>query len=165
MTRGAPRAPGGGRKPKPTTLKMISGNPGKRKLNQDEPEYEAIEVPAPPAWLSPIATDKWHELAPQLSGTKVLTDVDLHNLEMFCQAYSRWRDAEDLVSRMGVVVETPFGPKKNPACTIINETSRQLSTFGAMLGLDPSSRSRIHIPGGKQAQNRFTNLLKPKKAS
>lgn len=162
---GGPRAPGGGRKPKPNRLRVIEGNPGKRPLRDDEPQYAAIDIPAPPPWLAPLATEKWHELAPQLAGTRVLTGVDLHNLEMFCQAYSRWRDAEDIVRRTGVVVETPFGPKKNPACTIINETGRQLASFGSLLGLDPSSRTRIGVGGDKPAQNRFTNLLKPKKAS
>lgn len=159
------RAPGGGRKPKPTHLKIITGNPGKRALNKAEPEYSSVPAAPPPDWLSPLAVEKWEELAPLLSGTKVLTDVDLHNLEVFCQAYARWREAEESVSKNGVIVDTPFGPKKNPACTVINETSRQLAAFGAMLGLDPSSRTRLGTAGASaKPTNRFTGLLK-KKAS
>lgn len=36
-----------GRRPKPTHLKVVTGNPGKRKLNDKEPT-PAKEIPGPP---------------------------------------------------------------------------------------------------------------------
>lgn len=156
-----PRAPGQGRKPKPTHLKVLAGNPGKRALKSDEPLYDAADEFDAPEWLTGLAEEKWHELAPKLAGTRVLTAVDLHNLEMFCQAYARWREAEDNIADKGVIVETPFGPKKNPACTIVNECARQIATFGALLGLDPSSRSRLG-GGGSKPKNSFSGVIKPK---
>ena len=39
-----------GRKPSPTHLKLVKGNPGKRPLNVSEPEPEAV-LPCPPAEL------------------------------------------------------------------------------------------------------------------
>lgn len=40
-----------GRRPKPTHLKVVTGNPGKRKLNDKEPT-PAREIPSPPEHLS-----------------------------------------------------------------------------------------------------------------
>ena len=50
-----------GRKPKPTALKKLEGNPGKRKLNTKEP------IPAKgmlncPEWLLPEAKKEWENL-------------------------------------------------------------------------------------------------------
>ena len=39
-----------GRKPKPTAVKMLEGNPGKRSLNTGEPKPEK-KAPRCPAWL------------------------------------------------------------------------------------------------------------------
>ena len=41
-----------GRKPKPTAVKKLEGNPGKRKLNMKEP-VPAKGMPACPDWLMP----------------------------------------------------------------------------------------------------------------
>ena len=41
-----------GRKPKPTAVKKLESNPGKRKLNTKEPVPEK-EIPACPDWLMP----------------------------------------------------------------------------------------------------------------
>ena len=43
-----------GRKPKPTAVKKLEGNPGKRKLNTKEPN-PGKEMPDCPAWLLPDA--------------------------------------------------------------------------------------------------------------
>ena len=43
----------GGRPPKPTYLKVLEGNPGKRPLNENEPKPKP-SAPKCPAWLSPV---------------------------------------------------------------------------------------------------------------
>ena len=42
-----------GRKPKPTQLKLVTSNPGKRKVNRKEAKAKAA-IPAPPAWFDPL---------------------------------------------------------------------------------------------------------------
>jgi hypothetical protein len=50
----------GGPRPQPTTLRLLRGNPGKRKLNRDEPQPEIPPaVPDPPPHLLPLARDEW----------------------------------------------------------------------------------------------------------
>ena len=151
-----------GRKPKPSHLKAVQGNPGKRAVNQDEPQAESLtQTPEPPEWLSDLGQAAWLKLAPWLVGSKILTASDLHNLEAFCAAYSRWRLSEIDIAKNGLTVETPMGGiAKNPACTVANESLKQMSVFGSALGLDPSSRARLAVPGAKDAANPFAELLK-----
>ena len=86
------------------------------------------------------AQTMWGMLIPELLREKVLCITDLHNVEAFCSAYDKWRMAEESVQQFGIVVESSQGsPMKNPALTAANEAMRQMATFGALLGLDPSS--------------------------
>lgn len=55
-----------GRKPKPTALKKLEGNPGKRKLNTKEP-VPAKGMPECPRWLLPEAKEEWNRLCQKLS--------------------------------------------------------------------------------------------------
>jgi P27 family predicted phage terminase small subunit len=147
-----------GRKPKPTAQKELAGNPGKRALNKDEPEVIRLTSADPPSWLNKVGREAWKWYAPRLIQARTLGDVDLHNLEAFCAAYSRWRLAELDIKKNGITVRKfGGGRQKNPAATIANEALKQMATFGAALGLDPSSRSRIKVPGG-QGKNPFKEL-------
>ncbi|WP_252109064.1 MULTISPECIES: phage terminase small subunit P27 family [unclassified Halomonas] len=153
-----------GRKPKPSHLKAVQGNAGKRAVNHDEPQgEELLEVPLPPEWLSPIGIEMWERVAPWLIGSKILTGSDLHNLEAFCAAYSRWRLAEQDIAKNGIVVAGMNSDIKNPACTEANAALKQMSLYGSALGLDPASRSRLAVPGAKEAGNPFKDLLGKKR--
>lgn len=150
-----------GRPPKPTALKVIQGNAGKRKLDKNAPAPDALtQVPDPPAWFGPVAASIWRQVAPWLVQSKILTDTDLHNLELFAMAYQRWREAEDDVTRNGIVVMGAKQEIKNPACTVANESARRISTFGAALGLDPAARARLKPGGETEEENPFFALVK-----
>lgn len=149
---GKAAVPGRGRRPKPTAKKLLAGNPGKRALNHDAPNFTPVTGVCCPDWLAEdeLAATMWDMLIGELCGAQVLCLTDLHNLEAFCAAYSRWRRAEREIARHGLVVEgATGGPIKNPACTVANESLRQITSYGSLLGLDPSSRSRL-IGGGKK---------------
>lgn len=47
-----------GRKPKPTAMKELEGNPGKHPLNTSEPKPNK-KAPACPKWLEPEAKKEW----------------------------------------------------------------------------------------------------------
>lgn len=151
---------GRGRKPKPTAKKQLAGNPGKRALNTAEPEFSKITDVDPPEWLSERAAVMWKMILPELLRENVVALTDLHNVEAFCTAYDNWRMAQESIKEHGIVVAgATGGPVKNPALTAANETMRQMVTFGSLLGLDPSSRTRL-IGGNKdKATNEFANLL------
>ena len=80
------------RKPKPTRLKLIDGNPGKRPINAREPNPMA-GVPTCPAHLSPRAKAEWKRLARQMNALGIVTELDRAALAAYCQAYGRWAEA------------------------------------------------------------------------
>ena len=141
-----------GRRPKPTAVKELSGNPGKRALNREEPVAFPGEPPMP-EFLTDIARAEWRRIVPLLLDMKVLKTCDGAALASYCMSFARWQQAEDLISRHGVVVEElvyddegeVIGTKlkKNPACNVSMAEKKEMRAALALFGLDPSSRSRI----------------------
>ena len=82
-----------GRRPTPTALKLIQGNPGKRALNPNEPK-PVTAVPTYPAHLSPTAKAEWKRLAQQLEKLGMISQLDRTAFAAYCQAYGRWVEAE-----------------------------------------------------------------------
>ena len=155
-------AGGKGRKPKPTAAKQAAGNPGKRALNTNEPEFTQIVAVDPPEHLEefPFAVECWETHCPELCKTGVLKVTDLWNLEAFCMAYSTWREAKSQAQSEGVTIISESGvEKKNPALTAANEALRQMMSLGAVLGLDPANRTRLVVPKKKDQNNQFAELV------
>ena len=87
-----------GRPPKPTHLKAITGNPGKRPLNQYEPRPE-IEIPECPPELSPAAQREWNRLVGHLAALRLLTTLDRAALVAYCGAYALWAEAMEAIQK------------------------------------------------------------------
>lgn len=158
---GSAMVPGRGRKAKPTARKVAAGNPGKRKLNDREPQYSEVQIRSvdAPEWLEANAQVMWEMVTTELCREQVLTVTDLHNVEAFCSSYSNWRSAQKEVQEKGVTIPGAMGGIiKNPAVTVVNESLRQMVTFGSLLGLDPSSRSRLIGAAKKPAGNQFSEF-------
>ena len=81
-----------GRKPKPTAVKLLEGNPGKRGLNAGEPKPEK-KAPRCPAWLEAEAKKEWKRMAKQMERLGILTEIDMAAFAGYCQAYARWKEA------------------------------------------------------------------------
>lgn len=67
---------GRGRPPKPTAVKELEGNPGKRPLNKNEPKPKQT-APKCPSWLEPDAKKEWRRLSKELESMGLLTEVDM----------------------------------------------------------------------------------------
>lgn len=81
-----------GRPRKPTALKVLEGNPGKRPLPESEPRPDALQSPqTPPRTLTPGAAAEWRLIAPGLAGMGLLTTLDQGALETYCELRAIWR--------------------------------------------------------------------------
>ena len=139
-----------GRKPKPTRLKLIQGNPGKRPINGREPKPPG-SLPSCPAHLSPTAKTEWKRLARSLNRIGMLTEIDRAAMAAYCQAYGRWVEAERKLAETPALLKTPAGyVQASPWLGIANKQLELMAKFMAELGLTPSSRSRlaIQVPTG-----------------
>ena len=132
-----------GRKRKPTEIKILEGNPGKRKLNDREPKPAKI-APACPRWLEAEAKREWRRLAGALEAMGVLTEVDRAAFAGYCQAYARWRQAEERITDRGLIIRTPSGyPQPVPYITVANQYAKIMQQYMVQFGLTPAARSRI----------------------
>ena len=132
-----------GRKPTPTAIKELEGNPGKRKLNDKEPRPEK-KAPSCPKWLEPEAKKEWRRLAKKMELMGVLTEVDMAAFAGYCQAYARWKEAEEFITQHGTIVKTPSGYwQQVPQVSIAQTYLKVMNRFAEQFGLTPASRSRI----------------------
>lgn len=145
-----------GRKPIPTRLKLLSGNPGKRPI-QAEPTPAPGPLPEAPAFLDPYGLEEWTRLAFGLHGLGLLSDLDVAVLAAYCTAYSLWRQGvEELVRRSGdtLLRGVGGGVAANAELTrIVRQQGELMLRFASEFGLTPAARARLRIepkkPGGK----------------
>ncbi len=143
-----------GRKPQPTRLKVLRGNPGQRQLNAREPQIAAA-VPDPPDWLGEDAREKWADLVAVLGDLGILTHVDADVLTLYCETWVEWKEATLQIRESGYVVESPKGDlKASPYVMIRSKALQQLRTLEAELGMTPSSRSRVHTVSPARHSNK-----------
>ncbi len=142
-----------GPKTKPTALKLVTGNPGHRPLNEREPKPRA-DMPTCPSWLDREAKAEWKRQAPELYAVGVLTVVDGSVLAAYCEAFSLWKRAsirlqhqarnDDKVLAEAILVTTKSGNViLNPLQGACNVARRDMVRLAAELGLTPSSRANL----------------------
>lgn len=158
--------------PKPTHLKLVTGNPGKRALPKAEPKPEK-GIPSVPAHLSDEAKVEWGRVANSLNNLGVLTMIDRAVLAAYCQAYADWVEAEEQLRRYGKVVKSPIKttkrtkqgtgdrveetsggfPMQSPFLPIRNRALELMHKFAVEFGMTPASRSRIVVTDGAQTED------------
>src|ERR1043165_3323152 len=135
-----------GRRPTPTRLKVLTGNPGKRPLNPDEPHPEVC-VPECPPELGPVARQEWHRLVDELVALGLLTNLDRAALAAYCGAYALWADATVQIEKYGAMIKSPTGfPIQSPYLAIANRQAEIMMRIASEFGFTPASRSRISAP-------------------
>ena len=149
-----------GRKPKPTKLRVVGGNAGKRALNKKEPKPEA-HLPDPPDFLSEEALEEWQRVAAEMYDLGLLSKIDRAAFAAYCQAYGRWRQAEEALGKLaakdktasGLMIKTKNGNAiQNPLVGTANRAMADAMRLAAEFGMTPSSRSRIDTDKARQAQ-------------
>ncbi len=144
-----------GRPAKPTNLKVIEGNRGKRSLNKQEPDPTYLNDLAAPEWLPAGAKAVWDEVAPQLRNARLLTTVDVQALAAGCVALWQFRFAacragdENMVkanykeNEDGKLV--PYGEHINPWMMVQSMTFKQAMGIFQQFGMSPAARTRISV--------------------
>lgn len=135
-----------GANPKPTHLKILTGNPGKRPLPTLEPQPVKAS-PDPPPDLTGEALAEWNRLAPELARLGLLTVIDRPFLVVLCEAWATYRLARDILARDGVLVKSARDGSwtKNPAAQIARDQADLMMRYGSRFGLSPSDRVRLAV--------------------
>lgn len=137
-----------GRRPTPTHLKVVAGNPGKRRLPENEPQ-PTMGSPTPPVWLSDDAKVQWGRFSVWLEQMGVLTVADGPALERLVSVYLEVRDLEATIVREGRTFTTLSTAgervvKAHPAVAMLNSADARLRQMLIEFGLTPAARTKVH---------------------
>jgi P27 family predicted phage terminase small subunit len=130
-----------GRKPEPTALRRLRGNPGKRPLPAGEPK-PASDLPEPPAFLGTIALEEWHRVVYEMHRIGVLTGVDQTVLAAYCAVYERWVTAEKGITTL-TIIGAMGSLITHPNITIAHKALDTMYKYMQDLGLTPSARVKL----------------------
>lgn len=165
----------GGRKPKPTVLKLIAGVPGHRALPKDEPQPVG-ELISAPVDLTPEQKNKW-DYAILNAPKGLLRRLDKDLFLTWVRAATELDEAESHLEKHGKVVKQGGGERTttdkdgktirtvrsdslvvSPWCRVRDNAFQRMMKATSELGFSPTSRSRITLAGGGQkTANKFAN--------
>jgi phage terminase small subunit len=150
--------------PKPTDLRILEGNPSRRPLPANEPQYPA-GLPLKPKRMSSGAKRIWDQLVDEMAGAYVLRSVDQRALWHLCEdealieeAYAGiWKmvgalkkkaKAEGKELPAGAVMAMLSMTSGRMAMSAVRDLSVRAVIQRREFGLTPSSRSRVESLDG-----------------
>jgi P27 family predicted phage terminase small subunit len=134
-----------GRKPVPTYLKVIRGNPGKRGLNKNEPVPDGA-LADPPEWMAESQKAGWN-YAIENAPAGLLKKLDRSVLAAWVVAEDLHRRAAEMIEKFGILTKAPHTglPIQSPYLPIVNKQAHIMLKAAEQLGFTPAARSRIQI--------------------
>ena len=148
--------------PKPSALKLLEGNAGKRPLDLSAGVNPRIEIPSAPPHLSKDAKKEWKRITPLLEELGLISGLDRSALALYCQAQGRLSELETafnaqvarLVQDKGLdypaaVYEashavTPSGyAQQSVIVQLIKSHREQVNRYLMHFGLSPAARGRV----------------------
>jgi len=136
---------GSGRKPLPTALKVLRGERRSARLNHQEPRPPGGAVHKP-SGLSRGAARVWDEFAPIARDMHTLTAADVAAFAVLCELQAMF---EQLAARKGSQRERDA----------LRRLAAALRPYYGLFGLEPSSRSRIHVATAEKPVSKWDGLL------
>jgi P27 family predicted phage terminase small subunit len=148
-----------GRKPKPVELKLLQGNPGKRRIS-DAPAYDSLSERAPDE-LTPKGKAYWRRVVRHLGPASVVQVTDREALIGLCDMWSTYSDTMALVRAHGPLVKAKnHNPDRSavivsPAWRVARDALKELEALWARFGLTPSDRARLEVGGGEREEDPY----------
>jgi phage terminase, small subunit, putative, P27 family len=139
-----------GRKPKPSYLRALDGNAGRRPENPDEPQpKEPLKADEPPPWMDGPQAAAWR-YAMEHAPAGMLRSLDQSVLAAWVVAQVLHADAATRVQKLGSILRSKEGqPYHNPWMAVMNKQAMIMMKAAAELGFTPSSRSRVKVDNRK----------------
>lgn len=135
-------------KPIATAEKKLNGNPGKRKINDNEPQGKLLEkMPPAPMYLGEHAVEAWNRNGPVLIEMMLLTEADLELFATFCQAIHLMIVSSQDINTNGMTVMGQRGRTRNPAIATFTAATTTIRSLASEFGMTPSSRTKLKMPG------------------
>ena len=135
-----------GAKPKPTNMKILTGNPGNRPLAPITEEPFTADVPKKPAWLTQDASEEWDRLVETLS--PILSSAAAGMLVVACSAFAEMREGERIIETEGRFYETVNKQgmrmkRPHPAMQLVVTARNAYHKALTELGASPVAHTRV----------------------
>lgn len=146
-----------------------------KKEIQERKEAESLvktgvdQILQPPAWLGdPIAVEEWNRVLPQILELGLAGNLDLANLAGYCNAYSNYRRASQILARDDLVfvnIDEETGntwAKENPMNQVCIKWGTEMRRFADLCGLTINSRLKVgqakQKEKGKSIEDEFGDI-------
>jgi P27 family predicted phage terminase small subunit len=134
-----------GRRAQSTAVRLLRGNPGKRRPNPAEP----MPAAAPSSWDAvppeiegiPAAAAEWARVVPILRACGLISTVERPLLLAVCRTWATYLDASAKVHELGAVTVERGVPTVSAWVKVADSALTQLRHLWASVGLTPSSRA------------------------
>ena len=141
------------RHPTPPELRLLDGNPGKRRVEGSSPQRVEADL-TPPASLEGVAREKWIEVAPILKKSGVFTAADRGTLERYCHVWEQWVVVSKHVRENGLTQITSTGYSQLSAeGALFRSLPGDLLKIEKEMGMTPSSRSSLKVGNAETAED------------
>jgi len=140
---------------KPTALKLVEGNKGKRAISQNEPDPEYLNDLTAPDWLPQDAAVVWNDIVPHLRAARVLTKIDVQPLAAGCVAFAKYKLATRMLGD-DLVIQGLKAEYVNQWMVAQSMSFKQAMSVFQQFGMSPAARTRIavnpqgHLFGGEK---------------
>ena len=134
-----------GRKPKPTILKELAGNPGHRPLNNAEPKPAGL-LAEPPRWFNEEQRAGW-AYAIEHAPFGLLRKIDRAVLAVWVVAEYLHREATEQLLKDGLLTTSSQSGQKmqSPYLAIVNRQAQIMLKAAEQLGFSPSAMPRLRL--------------------
>jgi len=145
-----------GPKPKPTHLKVLEGNPGKRPI-VPEPKPRPKPPPCPPH-LRAKARAWWKRVVPELHRLGLITLVDWELLAQGADCLQTYQEAQTALTKRGSnTYTTPGGVHREyPELKMMRDARAEWIRIVSHFGLSPSARVGLGDPAAKKEDDDWT---------
>jgi P27 family predicted phage terminase small subunit len=157
-----------GRRPKPISLKILSGTARAGRLPKDEPRPECA-APRRPSWITGRARAEWDRVVPLLLSLGLLSKLDLGALASYCIAVANLETETRTLEREGRIIEIPvrnrhgdeIGKRKvaHPSVKSQRDAMAEVKSFLAEFGLSPSSRTRVTALPAPEGPDELSKIM------
>lgn len=139
-----------GRKPKPTEVKALEGNPGKRPLPEPVRIGDPV-APDPPDDLPPEAVEFWNDTVRLLGEAGVIHSADRSALIALSVQWARAERARKVLAEEGYFALGSMGQiVEHPALAVERQAHSMFLRFAEHYGLTAVARARIGLVNQKR---------------
>lgn len=143
-----------GRKARPIGLILLEGKSHKTKKEIEERKEReikpSIENVRCPDWLDNNGKKEWDRIVEDLVSLGLLSNIDVSQLAIYCDAYAKYIQATNEINKFGLVIKhtNKSGATNivtNPYVQIANKYADLVNKYCTEFGMTPSSRAKISI--------------------